>query len=496
MTAVDRAESAVPARREIPDTGAHNVVRALENLGCRAAFGIPGGAVMPVYDALLTSSVRHVLVRHEQGAGHAANGYAQATGETGVCLATSGPGATNLVPPLADAYRDSVPVVAVTGQVARPLMGTDAFQEADIVALTAPVTKHGYLVTDPADIPRVLAEAFHLAGTGRPGPVVVDIPKDVQQAHVPFRWPPRLSLRGYHPVRRPSGKQIAAAASLIRAARRPVLYAGGGLVRSGAHAELRELAERTGMPVVTTLMARGAFPASHPQHGGTGVLRRADLVVALGARIGETGAKVVHVDIDPAGISGLRPGDVPIVGDCRQVLAGLLAALDGTPEPEEWWRELTWAGRPPANGVLARLGELAGPDAVYVAGEGRHRLRAARSLPHERPRSWIVSGGQGAAGFAVPAAMGAQAGLPDRPVWTIEGDLGAAAQELATCALEGLPVKVALLGSGGLPDAVLLAESLGCAGLRCESPAEVDDTVRRAVAITERPVVVDFALTR
>src|ERR671921_2534486 len=314
-------------------TGAQSLVRSLEAIGVDVVFGIPGGAILPLYDPLFDSHVRHVLVRHEQGAGHAATGYAQATGKVGVCMATSGPGATNLVTPIADAHMDSVPLVAITGQQSRPLIGTDAFQEADITGITMPITKHNMLVTDPTEIPRAIAEAFHLAATGRPGPVLVDIPKDVLQEKTTFSWPPEMKLPGYRPTTRPHGKQIREAAKLICTARKPVLYVGGGVLKAQASPELLELAELTGIPVVTTLMALGAFPDSHPQHVGmpgmhgsvsaVGALQKSDLLITLGARFDDRvtgqlatfapGAKIVHADIDPAEIGKNRRADVPIV---------------------------------------------------------------------------------------------------------------------------------------------------------------------------------------
>ncbi|MGH3887825.1 MAG: thiamine pyrophosphate-binding protein, partial [Pseudonocardiaceae bacterium] len=382
-------------------TGAQALVRSLEAVGCEAVFGIPGGAVLPAYDPLLDSTaVRHVLVRHEQGAGHAAAGYAQATGRVGVCMATSGPGATNLVTPIADAHMDSVPIVAITGQVPRPSIGSDAFQEADICGITMPITKHNFLVTDPAEIPRAIAEAFHIAATGRPGPVLVDIPKDVLQAQTTFCWPPEINLPGYRPTTRPHGKQIREAARLIATARRPVLYVGGGVIRARATALLRELVELTGAPVVTTLMARGAFPDSHPQHVGmpgmhgtvaaVAAMQRSDLLVALGARFDDrvTGqlstfapdAAVVHADIDPAEISKNRRADVPIVGDCAEVIGELITAVrtefdSVRPDLAAWWAQLeSWRTTfplgydPPTDGMLSpqfaikRIGELVGPD--------------------------------------------------------------------------------------------------------------------------------------
>jgi acetolactate synthase-1/2/3 large subunit len=542
-------------------TGAQALVRALENVGVDTVFGIPGGAILPAYDPLLDSHrVRHILVRHEQGAGHAAQGYAQATGRVGVCMATSGPGATNLVTPIADAYMDSVPIVAITGQVASGSIGTDAFQEADISGITMPITKHNFLVTQPEDIGRTIAEAFHIAGTGRPGPVLVDISKDALQASFGFEWPQALQLPGYRPVTRPHSKQVREAAKLIVEARRPVLYVGGGVLKAQAAAELRVLAELTGAPVVNTLMAKGAFPDSHPQHmgmpgmhgtvGAVGALQKADLIVALGARFDDrvTGkldgfaphAKIVHADIDPAEISKNRQADVPIVGDCREVIADLIVAVqaehaDGrTGDYTAWWRQLnTWRETyplgydHPADGSLSpqhairRLGEIVGPDALYVAGVGQHQMWAAQFIEYEKPGAFINSGGLGTMGYAVPAAMGAKAGRPDTTVWAIDGDgcFQMTNQELATCAIEGIPIKVALINNGSLgmvrqwqtlfyegrysntdlhsnrvPDFVKLAEAYGCAGLRCEKLEDVDATIEKAMAIDDMPVVVDFVV--
>ena len=543
--------------------GAKSVVRSLEEAGVEIVFGIPGGAVLPVYDPLLDSTrVRHILVRHEQGAGHAATGYAQATGRVGVCMATSGPGATNLVTPIADAHMDSVPLVAVTGQVGRTLLGTDGFQEADICGITMPLTKHNFLVTDPAEIPQVIASAFHLASTGRPGPVLVDIPKDILQAATTFRWPTEVQLPGYRPTSRPHAGQIAAAAKLIAAARRPVLYVGGGVLKAGATVELRKLAELTGIPVVTTLMARGAFPDSHLQHLGMPgmhgtvaavcAMQKADVVVALGARFDDrvTGqlasfapaATVIHADIDPAEISKNRVADVPIVGDAKDVIADLLDAVAAeqtagvVADLTAWWAELDSMRRTfplgydwPADGTLApqyvieRLGAIAGPDTIFTAGVGQHQMWAAQFISYEKPRTWLNSGGLGTMGYAVPAAMGAKVGMPDSTVWAIDGDgcFQMTNQELATCAIEGIPIKVAVINNGNLgmvrqwqtlfydrrysqtdlgthkhriPDFVMLAEAMGCAGLRCESREDVNRTIEAAMAIDNRPVVVDFTV--
>jgi len=549
-------------------TGAQALVYALERVGADVVFGIPGGAILPAYDPLLDSrAIRHILVRHEQGAGHAATGYAQATGKTGVCMATSGPGATNLVTPLADAYMDSVPIVAITGQVSTNLIGTDGFQEADISGITIPITKHNFLVTKPEDIARTIGEAFHVASTGRPGPVLVDIAKDAMQSMTEFSWPVAFDLPGYHPVTRPHARQVREAARLITEARRPVLYVGGGVIKARATQQLRELAELTGIPVVTTLMARGAFPDKHPLHLGmpgmhgavaaVGALQRADLIVALGTRFDDRvtgkldtfapGALIVHADIDPAEISKNRRADVPIVGDCREVIADLISAVKAEHEQgrradlEAWtaqtgkWRTTYPLGyAQPDDGSLApqyvieRIGKIAGPEAVYVAGVGQHQMWAAQFIDYEHPCTWINSGGLGTMGFAVPAAMGAKFGRPDATVWAIDGDgcFQMTNQELATCTIEGIPIKVAIINNGSLgmvrqwqtlfynerysstdlhvtdeharptgtriPDFVKLAEAYGCEGIRCEQAGDVDKVIERAMAIDDRPVVVDF----
>jgi acetolactate synthase I/II/III large subunit len=541
-------------------TGAQSVIRSLEELDVEIIFGIPGGAVLPVYDPLFDSKkLHHVLVRHEQGAGHAASGYAHATGKVGVCMATSGPGATNLVTPLADAQMDSIPVVAITGQVGRGLIGTDSFQEADISGITMPITKHNFLVRNGDDIPRVLAEAFHIASTGRPGAVLVDIPKDVLQGQCIFSWPPRLDLPGYRPNTKPHHRQIREAAKLITAARKPVLYVGGGVIRGDAAEQLRDLAELIGAPVVTTLMARGAFPDSHRQHLGmpgmhgavaaVAGLQRSDLLIALGTRFDDrvTGkldsfapeAKVIHADIDPAEIGKNRYADVPIVGDIKAVITDLIAVLrrDETRSKgdiADWWEYLDGVqstyplsygpqsdGRLSPEYVISTLGAIAGPDAVYVAGVGQHQMWAAQFISYEKPRTWINSGGLGTMGFAVPAAMGAKIARPDAEVWAIDGDgcFQMTNQELATCAIEGAPIKVALINNGNLgmirqwqslfyqerysqsdlathsrriPDFVKLAEALGCVGLRCEREEDVADVINQARAINDRPVVIDF----
>ncbi|GLJ62318.1 acetolactate synthase [Microbacterium barkeri] len=546
-------------------TGAEAVVRSLELLGVTDVFGLPGGAILPVYDPLMSAaSLRHILVRHEQGGGHAAEGYASASGKVGVTIATSGPGATNLVTAIADAYMDSVPMLAITGQVFSTLMGTDAFQEADIVGITMPITKHSFLVKDAAEIPGAIAAAYEIASTGRPGPVLVDITKDAQQAEAPFVWPPRYELPGYRPVTKAHGKQIQAAVSLIAEARKPVLYVGGGVIRGRAAEELKTFAEATGAPVVTTLMARGAFPDSHSQHLGMPgmhgavpavlALQESDLIVALGARFDDrvTGkaalfaphAKVVHVDIDPAEISKIRTADVPIVGDLKEVLVDLDTAFrsttqGGAPDYDEWWAYLrglqdqyplgfapTTDGLLSPQHVIQRIGELTGPEAVYAAGVGQHQMWAAQFIKYERPNSWLNSGGAGTMGYSIPAAMGAKVAEPHRVVWAIDGDgcFQMTNQELATCALNDIPIKVAIINNSSLgmvrqwqtlfydgrysntdlqtghdtvriPDFVKLAEAYGCLAIRVEREDQIDDAIRLALETNDRPVVIDFVVS-
>ncbi|MFF2277478.1 acetolactate synthase large subunit [Agromyces sp. NPDC058126] len=557
--------AAVPPGAPVEITGAEAVVRSLEMLGITDVFGLPGGAILPVYDPLFESKkLRHILVRHEQGGGHAASGYAASSGKLGVTIATSGPGATNLVTAIADAHMDSVPMLAITGQVFSTLMGTDAFQEADIVGITMPITKHSFLVKDPEDIPGTIAAAVHIATTGRPGPVLVDITKDAQQAKFSFRWPPKVELPGYRPITKAHGKQVAAAAQLIAEAKRPVLYVGGGVIRARASDELLTLAETTKAPVVTTLMARGAFPDSHPQHLGMPgmhgtvpavlALQESDLIVALGARFDDrvTGkaalfapnAKVVHVDIDPAEISKIRTADVPIVGDAKEVLVDLTAAYrtvtGGTAaDLDEWWAtldglrsEFPLGYTEPRDGLLApqyvieRIGQLTGPEGVYAAGVGQHQMWAAQFIKYERPNSWLNSGGAGTMGYAVPAAMGAKVAEPDRVVWAIDGDgcFQMTNQELATCTLNKIPIKVAVINNSSLgmvrqwqtlfydgrysntdlntghdtvriPDFVTLAEAYGALGIRVTKKEEVDAAIKLALETNDRPVVIDFVVS-
>jgi acetolactate synthase-1/2/3 large subunit len=541
-------------------TGAQSLVRALEDVGAETVFGIPGGAILPAYDPLFDSRLRHILVRHEQGAGHAAEGYAMATGRVGVCMATSGPGATNLVTPIANAYMDSTPIVAITGQVPSAAIGTDAFQEADIRGITMPITKHNFLVTDPALIARTIAEAFHIASTGRNGPVLVDISKDALQATTTHVWPQSLDLPGYRPTTRPHAKQVREAARLIVEAKRPVLYVGGGVIAARASADLMQLAELTGIPVVTTLMARGAFPDSHPLHMGmpgmhgtvaaVGALQKSDLILALGARFDDrvTGrldtfapdALIVHADIDPAEISKNRTADIPIVGDVKEVITDLIAALvleDNAGRVGDFaaWSDSLERMRAtyplgfatPSDGslspqyVIERLGVISGDETVFTAGVGQHQMWGAQFIRYERPGTWLNSGGLGTMGFAVPAAMGAKVGRPEATVWAIDGDgcFQMTNQELATCAINDIPIKVAVINNNSLgmvrqwqtlfyesrysntdlhsvriPDFAKLADAYGCAGLRCESADDVDATIDKAMAIDDRPVVIDFVV--
>jgi acetolactate synthase-1/2/3 large subunit len=539
-------------------TGAQSLVRSLEQVGADTVFGIPGGAILPAYDPLYDSqTVRHILVRHEQGAGHAAQGYAMVTGKVGVCMATSGPGATNLVTPIADAHMDSVPMVAITGQVSSAAIGTDAFQEADIRGITMPITKHSFLVTRADEIPNAIASAFHIASTGRPGPVLVDITKDALQASSAFSWPTQLDLPGYRPVTKPHSKQVKEAAKLILAAQRPVLYVGGGVLKAHAARELKELAELTGIPVVTTLMALGVFPDSHPlnlgmpgMHGtvpAVGALQQSDLLIALGTRFDDrvTGnlnsfaplAKVIHADIDPAEISKNRVADVPIVGDCKEVIGELVSLLRGPvqlPQLDEWRTYLFDLKRRyptdfdfPDDGslspqhVIRRIGEMTGPDAYYASGVGQHQMWSAHYLPFELPGRWLNSGGLGTMGYCVPAAMGAKVGAPDSVVWGIDGDgcFQMTNQELVTCALEGIPVKIAVINNQSLgmvrqwqtlfynsrysntdlktnrvPDFQKLAEAMGCVGLRAEDSGDVDAVIDKALSINDAPVVVEFVV--
>ena len=564
-------------------TGAQALIKSLEMERTEVIFGLPGGAILPVYDPILDSSIRHILVRHEQGAGHMAEGYAHVTGRPGVAMVTSGPGATNIVTPLADAAMDSIPIVVITGQVPTTAIGTDAFQECPITGVTMDITKHNWLVTDARDIPRAIAEAFHVATTGRPGPVLVDVPKDVSNAQMEWYWPSSLDdldLPGYRPPTTGDPALVRKAAELLVGAARPVIYAGGGILKARAAPALLELAERTGIPVVTTLMARGSFPDSHPlclgmpgMHGNyTAVtaMQHADLLVALGSRFDDRvtgkvaafapGAKVIHVDIDPAELGKVRRPDVAIAGDCRLVIEELLQALDSLglgpavptsvsgrasasgqvsasgrapvrPDLGPWKAQIAaWQAKYPltydqTDGgplkpqyVVEQLRDMTPDDTVVVAGVGQHQMWASQYWRFDHPNTWVNSGGAGTMGFAVPAAIGAKVGRPDRMVWAIDGDgcFQMTAQELVTASAERIPIKVAILNnaylgmvrqwqelfyeerysevylSPDLPDYVKWAEAMGCVGLRVESAEEVAPAIEKANGVDDRPVVIDF----
>ncbi len=551
----------VPTANGTAMTGATSLVKSLEAAGVEVMFGLPGGAILPAYDPIYDSTIRHILVRHEQGAGHAATGYAQVSGRAGVCIATSGPGATNLVTPLMDAAMDSVPMVAITGQVPSAAIGTDAFQEADIRGITMPFTKHNYLVTDPDQIPGAIAEAFHIATTGRPGPVLVDIAKDALQKMTTFNWPTSINLAGYKPKTTPDSQAITDAAALIAQSSKPVFYVGGGVIKANAHAELRQLVELLGAPVVTTLMARGAFPDSHPLHMGmpgmhgtvaaVTALQKADLLITLGARFDDrvTGklstfapnAKILHADIDPAEIGKNRHADVAVVGDVRETIAALIPALKAAlaknkPDLTAWLRQMNSLKSTyplgfdiPEDGslspqlVIQRIGQISGTDTIFTSGVGQHQMWASQFISYEHPRTWLNSGGAGTMGYGVPAAMGAKVAAPNSTVWAIDGDgcFQMTNQELVTCALNNIPIKVAIINNESLgmvrqwqtlfydsrysntsleskrvPNFPMLAESMGCVGLACERPEDLDKTIEKAMSINDQPVVVDFRVHR
>jgi acetolactate synthase-1/2/3 large subunit len=535
-------------------SGAQALIRSLELEEVEIMFGVPGGAILPAYDPIIDSHIRHVLARHEQGAGHMASGYAHATGRVGVTIATSGPAATNLITPLQDAYMDSVPVVAITGQVARDSIGNDAFQEAHTWGISMPVTKHNYLVTSAEDIPDVIREAFHLASTGRKGPVLVDIPKDVLAETMTWHRPGRIDLPGYKPLTKGHPRQVKAAMDLIEAAERPILYAGGGIIASNAADRFRRFAELIDVPVVTTLMARGVIPDSHDltlgmpgMHGNytaTQGMQRSDLLVAIGARFDDrvTGnpdgfapdAKVIHVDIDAAEIGKIRAVDVPIVGDAGAILDQLIAEAeerDPPPDRSAWFATLRdWQERFPLSYeqdpagpilqqyVIEELHAATGGDAIVVAGVGQHQMWTSQFWGFEKPRTWINSGGLGTMGYAVPAAVGAKAAMPDELVVAIDGDgcFQMTSNELITAAVEKIPVKVFVMNNHSLgmvkqwqhlfydgrlsavdltdhtPDFVMLAEAMGCAGFRVDHPDEVRPVIEKALAVEDRPVVVEF----
>ncbi|MGA0230605.1 MAG: acetolactate synthase large subunit [Ilumatobacteraceae bacterium] len=544
-------------------TGAQALIRALEHEQVDTVFGLPGGCILPAYDPLLESSIRHVLVRHEQGAGHMAEGYAHVTGRPGVAMVTSGPAATNLVTPLMDAYMDSIPMVGITGQVGTAAIGSDAFQECDTVGITRSCTKHNELVMTADDLPLAVRQAFHIATTGRPGPVLIDVPKDVLQNEMTWHWPSddevADSLPGYRPTSKGHPRMIKEAARLILDAERPVIYAGGGMLKARAAEVLRELAELTGIQVVTTLMARGVFPDDHPlclgmpgMHGtiaATTAMQKSDLLIALGARFDDriTGrvngfapdAKIIHVDIDPAEQGKVRRPDVPIVGDCRLVTEELVAAVrdllaGGTTQADisAWksrvsgWQEifpLTYDDAEAGAALkpqycLEKLRDAAPEGTIVASGVGQHQMWASLHWKFNEPYTWVNSGGLGTMGFAIPAAIGAKVGRPDKTVWAVDGDgcFQMTAQELVTATVERIPVKIALLNNSYLgmvrqwqemfyderysevylstetPDYVKWAESMGCVAIRVESPEEVEPAIEKANSINDRSVVVEF----
>jgi acetolactate synthase-1/2/3 large subunit len=562
MTKTGAGAAGQSARRM---TGAEAIVATLEALGVEVIFGIPGGTILPTYDPLYSSAIRHILVRHEQGAGHAATGYAASTGRVGVCMATSGPGATNLITALADANIDSVPLLAITGQVGAKAIGTDAFQEADIVGATMPLTKHSFLVKEASGIAPAISAAYHIAHSGRPGPVLVDVTKSAQNEETDWSWPVKMELPGYNPVTVPTGSKIKQAAAALRAAKRPVILAGGGVIRSGAEAKaaLARLVDASGAPVVVTLMGVGALPDSHPSNLGMGgmhgsvpavaALQQADLILAIGSRFDDRltghldtfapGAKVVQADIDPAEIGKNVAVDVPIVGDAGQVLQGLagaVAAWESRPDLRRWWEHLNGLrerypagytdpsdGRLAPQHVIERLSALAPPDAIFASGVGQHQMWAQQFLDIGAGRGLLNSGGLGTMGYAVPAAMGAKVANPGREVWAVDGDgcFQMTGHELVTCALNQIPIKVALINNSSLgmvrqwqtlfygqrysntdlqtgddsamiPDFVKLAEAYGCFAARCGAGQDVDAVIREAQAVTDRPALIDFQVSR
>ncbi|HEX7487601.1 MAG TPA: biosynthetic-type acetolactate synthase large subunit [Anaeromyxobacteraceae bacterium] len=541
-------------------TGAQAVIRALELEGVDWIFGMPGGTILPIYDALFASKkLKHVLIRHEQVGGHAAEGYAHATGRVGVCMGTSGPGSTNLVTPIADAYMDSVPLVAITANVVSPLIGTDAFQEADITGITMPVTKHNYLVTDPADIPRVMKEAFHIARTGRPGPVHVDIPKDVLNMTLDFEYPESVHIPGYMPALKEEPR-LADAAVLVRSATRPVIYLGGGIRTGNAFAEVFEFCELVGAPVVTTLHGKGAFPETHPSclgmfgmHGArysNYAVQNADLLIALGARFDDrvTGklstfapeAKIVHLDVDPAEISKLVTATVPLVGDVKTLLPRLTAEIKaafearGRPDLTPWWKRVSeWREKHPLRikqegekyilpqTAVHRIWQKCDGRAIVTTGVGEHQMWAAQFWKVSKPREFITSGGLGTMGVCLPFAIGIQLAKPDALVVGIDGDgsFQMTLQDLATAAEYKLPIKIFILNNlflgmvrqwqelfydgrfsetplADLPDLVKLAEAYNCLGLRARTLEELDAVIDQALAHQGSPCIVDIRVKR
>ncbi len=527
-------------------TGAQILIECLKREGVEVIFGYPGGQVLPIFDKLYDAGFNFILTRHEQGAAHAADGFSRATGKVGVCIATSGPGATNLVTGIANAYMDSIPMVAITGQVKTFLIGNDAFQEADVTGITRPITKHNFLVKDVRELARIVREAFFIASSGRPGPVLIDIPSDVQLADTEFIWPEEVTIRGYNPTLFGHPGQIKKAAKLISQAKKPILYAGGGVITSGAHHELRELAERIKAPVTMTMMGLGAFDGTHElslgmlgMHGtayANHAIMNADLIIAVGARFDDRvtgrldafarGAKVIHIDIDPASISKNVNVDIPIVGDAKNVLGQLLEEIKNKPDASDWLKTVEeWRSRHPLRYkedgkirpqfVIEQLYEVTKGNAIITTEVGQNQMWACQWYKYLHPRSFISSGGLGTMGFGFPAAMGAKLGCPESLVFDIAGDgsIQMNIQELATCVCNKIKVKVLILNNGYLgmvrqwqelfykkrysfttlynPDFVKLAESYGAAGMRVTKKEEVRPAIEKAIAI-DNTVFVDF----
>lgn len=526
--------------------GSQILIESLKKQGVEVIFGYPGGQVLPLFDKLYDAPFKFILTRHEQAAAHAADGYSRATGKVGVCIATSGPGATNLITGIANAYMDSIPMIAITGQVKSWLIGNDAFQEADVTGITRPITKHNYLVKDIKDLSRIVAEAFYIASSGRPGPVLIDIPTDIQQAEHEFIWPDTIEMRSYKPTLFGHPGQIKKAVKAIVSSKKPIIYAGGGVITAGGHNELREFAEKINAPVTLTLMGLGAFPGDHPlflgmlgMHGtayANYATMNADLIIAVGARFDDrvTGklatfaknAKIIHIDVDPSSISKNVAVDIPIVGDAKNVLGQLLEEIKKTPDTAEWtktveaWRKkhpLTYQYKGKINPqyVIGQIAEVTQGDAIIATEVGQHQMWAAQWYKVMHPRSFISSGGLGTMGFGFPAAMGAKMGCPDKTVFDIAGDgsIQMNIQELATCVCNKIPVKVAILNNGYLgmvrqwqelfykrryshtcmfnPDFVKVAEAYGGVGIRVTKKEDVKPAIEKAIA-TDNVVFLDF----
>jgi len=528
-------------------TGAKILIESLKKEGVEVIFGYPGGQVLPIFDALYDADIKFILARHEQGAAHAADGYSRATGKVGVCLATSGPGATNLTTGIANAYMDSIPMIAITGQVKSFLIGNDAFQEADITGITRSITKHNYLVKDVKHLAQIICEAFYIASSGRPGPVLIDIPSDIQQQETEFKWPEGIEIRSYKPTYFGHPGQIKKAAKLIASAKKPLIYAGGGIITSGAHFELKKLTEKLNTPITWTLMGIGCFPATHKlslgmlgMHGtayANHAIMEADLILAVGARFDDrvTGrldkfapyAKVIHIDIDPTSISKNVRVDIPIVGDAKNILGQLIEDINKLPDTSEWLKTIeSWKGKYPLKYqdrkdvikpqyVVEQIYEATKGKAVITTEVGQNQMWAAQWYKYDYPRTFISSGGLGTMGFGFPAAMGAKVGKPDSVVFDIAGDgsIQMNIQELATCVCNKINVKVAILNNGYLgmvrqwqelfykkrysytnltnPDFVKLAESYGAAGIRVTKREDVRRAIEKAISI-DNVVFIDF----